>query len=93
MKKKTVEIEVPFDVWAALRERQPALEDPAQALLTPLAVGLFVDGVISLAKAARLAGMSRYEFALFLKQRGIPAYEYTESTYQEDLNFISSLEG
>ena len=54
-----------------------------------MAIGLFVDGAISLAKAADMAGLTRYEFAALLKDRGLTAYEYTEAAYQEDLAFIA----
>jgi predicted HTH domain antitoxin len=55
-----------------------------------MAVDLFATGEISLAKAAHLAGMTRYEFAILLKRQDLPAYEYTEATYQEDLAFVAS---
>ena len=55
-----------------------------------MAVDLFAAGEISLAKAAHLAGLTRYEFAKLLKRQDLPAYEYTEATYQEDLAFIAS---
>jgi len=55
-----------------------------------MAVDLFAAGEISLAKAAHLAGLTRYEFAILLGHQDLPAYEYTEATYQEDLAFIAS---
>ncbi len=79
-----VHICLPADVLAALRERQAGGSDE-ERLMAPLAVGLFVDGIISLAKAASLARMSRYEFAVALKRAGVPAYEYGRQEYQEDL--------
>jgi len=58
---------------------------------TLLAVGLFVEGTISLAKASALADMNRYEFGLLLKWMGLPAYEYTESDFAEDSSFAEAL--
>jgi predicted HTH domain antitoxin len=55
-----------------------------------MAVDLFADGEISLAKAAHLAGLTRYEFAKLLRRQDLPAYEYTEATYHEDLAFVAS---
>ena len=43
-----------------------------ERLNIPLAVGLFAEGTISLAKAARLSGMTRYEFAALLNTKGLP---------------------
>jgi predicted HTH domain antitoxin len=55
-----------------------------------MAVDLCAAGEISLAKAAHLAGLTRYEFAILLKRQDLPAYEHTEATYQEDLAFVAS---
>jgi predicted HTH domain antitoxin len=84
---------LPADVVAAIRAygRQGATDE--ERLRLPLAIGLFAEGAISLAKAARMAGLTRYEFARLLKRRGLPAYEYTETTYQEDLVFAASAQG
>jgi len=51
---------------------------------------LFAERAISLAKAARLAGLTRYEFARLLKKRGLSAYEYTQADYREDLAFVAA---
>lgn len=56
-----------------------------------LAISLFAEGEISLAKASALADMHRYEFALLLKQIGLPAYEYSESDYAEDASFAATV--
>jgi len=86
-----VELHLPSEIMAAIRSRQRLpLGDEDQVRLS-LAVGLYADGTISLAKAAGLAGMSRYEFAMFLKSKGLPAYEYTEQDYQEDKAFLGSI--
>jgi predicted HTH domain antitoxin len=85
-----VELHLPADVAAALRARAPIHLTEEERLKTPLAIGLFVERIVSLAKAASLAGMTRYEFALLLKRLGLPAYEYTQTDYQEDLSFVSS---
>ncbi|MGI6209508.1 MAG: UPF0175 family protein [Anaerolineae bacterium] len=80
-------IRLPADVVAALRERQAGGSDEDPVML-PLAIGLFVEGIVSLARAASLAGMSRYEFAEALKRAGLTAYEYGSEEYQEDLASI-----
>jgi Uncharacterised protein family (UPF0175) len=73
-----VELHVPLDILAALRARQRASRSDEERLKTPLAVGLFAEGTISLAKAARLAGMTRYEFAEVL----LPDAVYEEVVLQ-----------
>jgi predicted HTH domain antitoxin len=86
-----VELHLPSDIMAALRSRQRMPLDDEDRVKLSLAIGLYADGTISLAKAAGLAGMSRYEFAMFLKGRGVAAYEYTEQDYQEDRAFLDSM--
>ena len=86
-----IELHVPTDILAALRARQRASRSDEERLKIPLAVGLFAEGTISLAKAARLAGMTRYEFAALLKTQGLSAYEYTQEEYREDLDFLASV--
>jgi hypothetical protein len=68
-----VELHLPSDIMAALRSRQRMPLDDEDRVKLSLAIGLYADGTISLAKAAGLAGMSRYEFAMFLKSKGVPA--------------------
>jgi predicted HTH domain antitoxin len=85
----TLAIDLPLDLATAIRAQKPADMTDQERIKLALAIGLFVERAISLAKAARLAGMTRYEFALLLRRRGIPAYEYTESDYQEDLAFAT----
>lgn len=80
----SVEVRLPADVLASLRERQVRGSDE-ERLMLPLALGLYIEGVVSMAKAACLAGMSRYEFAMVLKRAGMAAYEYGRQEYQEDL--------
>jgi predicted HTH domain antitoxin len=88
-----LEMRLPADVVAAIRSygKQGATDE--ERLRLPLAIGLFAEGAISLAKAARMAGLTRYEFAKLLKRRGLPAYDYTETMYQEDLAFVTSAQG
>ncbi len=49
------------------------------------AVDLFVRGVVSVERAAELAGLSLYDFILELRRRGIKAYPYSDSEIREEL--------
>ncbi len=81
---------LPADIAAVvLAYRDPGL-NAEDTLKLALAIGLFTEGAISLAKAARLAAMTRYEFAELLKRRGVAAYEYGETAYEQDLKFASA---
>jgi predicted HTH domain antitoxin len=85
-----VQLRLPADVVAAVRGRAQRAVPEEDQLRFPLAIGLFAQRAITLAKAASLASMSRYEFALSLKPIGLGAYEYGETEYKEDLAFVAS---
>jgi predicted HTH domain antitoxin len=91
MSEMTIELSLPADVAAALLSHRRGEIKTEERITSLLAIGLFAEGTITLARAASLARMSRFEFALYLKQIGLPAYEYTQSEYEEDLAFGASI--
>ena len=94
MEEKTVvQFHLPRDIIAAIRAYKSMNLTEEEQIKVPLALGLFVQGSISLAKAAWFAGMTRYEFAFLLKQIGLSAYEYTKTDYREDMDFVASVMG
>ena len=69
----------------------PTIEVPehvseAQARLV-LAIGLFQEELVSVGKAASIAGLSYRAFLDVLRERGIPAFVYDEEMLNEDLAF------
>ncbi|NOX61773.1 MAG: UPF0175 family protein [Chloroflexi bacterium] len=88
----TIELSLPADVAAALWSHVRGEINREERVKSVLAIGLFAEGAISLARAASLARMNRFEFAMHLKRIGLPAYEYTQTEYEEDLAFIASME-
>lgn len=90
-----LELHLPTDIVAAVRTYQGLSGSGAvdeERLRVPLAIGLFAERAISLAKAARLAGLTRREFAMLLKKRGLSAYTYSDREYREDLAFVAALQ-
>ena len=65
----------------------PPHVDEARARLH-VAVGLFQDGDVSVGKAAEIAGLSYRAFLDALRERGIPAFVYTEEMWEQDLAFL-----
>ena len=49
------------------------------------AVDLFLRGVVSVERAAELAGMNLYDFLVELSRRGIQAYPYSDEEIREEL--------
>ena len=87
-----VELELPAAFLYMLPlSRMPARELDRQVRIA-LAVQLFQEGVISLGKAAELAGESRSRFETFLWESGIPVVRYTETEYRQDKEAIELYE-
>ena len=84
-------VSLPPDVAATLRSHTGQDQGIAERLKVSLAIGLFAEHLLSLAKAAAIAGMGRREFAQVLKSVGLPAYDYSDEDLGEDLGFIHSL--
>lgn len=92
MNQKEINMYLPEDVLLeinALHIEGKTLEDK---LKLNLSIGLFVSKDISLGKAAQLAGKSLSEFINILNHLNIPAVEYTEEMYEDDLKFMSNHE-
>ncbi len=82
-----VQLHLPADIVAAVRNQPQAEGADEEPLRVALAIGLFAQQAISLAKAASLAGMSRFDFGVLLRRVGLHACEYTEIEYRQDLEF------
>jgi predicted HTH domain antitoxin len=81
----TIWLEIPDSVARAMR--LPPKEQSRQ-LKTELAVGLYVQGILSFGKACELAEMTKMEFSLLLGKRNIPR-QYDEQDLQDDVNYAS----
>jgi len=79
-------LEIPEDVLTSIKIPKKELE---KELKIDLAVALYQKEAISLGKARKLAGMSKWEFLEELGRRKIPRH-YTEKELEEDLNFAKS---
>ena len=62
----------------------PPHVDEARARLL-LAIALFQEEEVSVGKAAEIAGLSYRDFLDALRERGVPAYVYTEEMWEQDL--------
>jgi len=89
LKVEKFELELPEDVVLCLKKSMTPKIDVPEKLKVTLAIGLFTQGAVTLAKAAQFAGMTRYRFTNLLKDYGIPAYEYTQRVYEQDQEFIA----
>lgn len=61
-----------------------------QGVHITLAIKLFKEGDISLAKAAKLAKMNLAEFSEYVSALGIPVVDFTEEELDEELAYLRS---
>lgn len=79
-------LQIPDEMLHKLKSRSPREIDDQVCLA--LAIDMFMNGDISLGKAAEYAQISLSEMIDQLKERGIPAFVYDENTLREDLEAI-----
>ncbi|NOX63286.1 MAG: UPF0175 family protein [Chloroflexi bacterium] len=86
MKETTVTFEtsIPEDVYSALRARGLGGEKLAEETRRLLALRFFKEHVLSLGQAARLAGMSRWDFIEFLSKNDVPVIDFDEEELAQE---------
>lgn len=87
----TLELNLAEDLYLSLQSAGLSREDLGAHASRDLAVQLYVEGRLSLGKAARLAGMSRQAFWSLLDARGVPVIHYTDEDYQSDVDTVRRL--
>ncbi|MFQ5707225.1 MAG: UPF0175 family protein [bacterium] len=84
----TAKVKLPKEVEACIKSltnNQYSFDD---RIRIAIATGLFVEKEITLAQAAKLAGMSLYEYLVYLRLKGVSAHEYTEAEFEMDKEFV-----
>jgi len=85
---RLLQFSIPADLYDAVDEANGFIGNVQSKLRISLALGMFMFGEISLAKAAELAAMSLTEFMGILEKPHIPAVIYTDDELADDLRFI-----
>lgn len=88
----TKTIEVADEILDLLRASRLKDRPEADQVKAVLAIHLYLEEVISIGKAAQLAGQNRVEFELLLVDMGLPVVRYDLADYQQDLRTIERLE-
>ena len=86
-------IDVPEDILVLLRQPRLGGRAEAEQVRMALAIHLFQQGVISVGRAAELAGEPRATFGLLLGEMGIPPVRYDLEDYQADVEAIQRTRG
>jgi predicted HTH domain antitoxin len=77
-------LEIPAHIRDALRLPPKEVES---RLLRELAVGLYAKDLLSIGKAAELAGMDRWAFGELLGREGVPRH-YSEEDLMDDIAYV-----
>jgi predicted HTH domain antitoxin len=81
---KTKTVEVPEELLDLLQRSRLGRRSGPDQVRTALAIHLFLEGVISVGKAAELAGESRVDFEWQLVEMGLPTVQYDLADYEQD---------
>lgn len=90
MRTEKIVFNVPEDVLASLKVGVKGLEVDMRRFL---ALQYFIDKRLSMGKAAKLAGMNRFDFMDFLVAEGVVLFDYDESAVQEELDGAERIKG
>jgi len=85
---QTVEVELPDELLELLKRSHLGERPLAEQVRFALAIHLLQEGVVSVGKAAAMAGEPRVAFELLLAEMGIPALRYDLSDYRQDLEAL-----
>ncbi len=90
MSQRLISMNLPEDVLYEIDALHPQGQAIEGKLKLNLAIGLFVSKDISLGKASELAEKPLSEFVSILNHLNLPAVEYTDEMYDDDMKFKNS---
>lgn len=85
---RTVKVDIPENLLALLKQSRLGSRPRADQVKVALAIHLFQEGIISVGKAAELAGEARAGFELLLGEMGVPPVRYDEADYEREWQAI-----
>ena len=88
----TQKVEVPEEILALFQASRLATRPVSDQVKAALATHLFLEGLVSIGKAAELAGEPRVEFEWLVSQMGLPVVTYDVSDYEQDMEAFSKAE-
>jgi len=81
---KTKTVEVPEEILELLQRSRLGGRSGPDQVRTALAIHMFLEGIISVGKAAELAGEPRVDFEWQLVEMGLPTVQYDLADYEQD---------
>ncbi len=73
------------EVLVRVRDPSHYVGDVESEVRLAYAIDLFIRGVVSVERAAELAGLSLYDFIIELRRRKITVYPYSDEELREEL--------
>ncbi|MBI3977940.1 MAG: UPF0175 family protein [Chloroflexi bacterium] len=89
---KTRRVGVPGELLDLLKGSRLGRKSATDQVRTALAIHLFLEGVISIGKAAELSGEPRVELEWQLVEMGVPTVRYDLADYEQDLQGLTEAE-
>jgi len=89
---RTRRVEVPDELFERLQHSRLGKRSAAEQVKIALAIHLFLEGLISMGKAAELAVEPRVDFEGLLSEMGLPVSRYDLADYEQDLRAIAEAE-
>ena len=86
-----VETQIPEDIFLTLQARGLFKDVLAERSRQLLAIRFYQDRTLSLGKAARLAGMTLWDFAEFLSTNHVPVIDHTEEELAIEFDAVAQL--
>jgi predicted HTH domain antitoxin len=91
---QTKTVDVPEELLDLLRGSRLGERSAADQVKIVLAIHLFLEGLISVGRAAELAAVPRLEFEALLVEMSLPTVQYDlPDYYDQDLQGIAQAEG
>jgi predicted HTH domain antitoxin len=89
---QTRQVDVPEELLERLQHSRLGSRSAEDQVKISLAIRLYLEGLISIGKAAELSGEPRIDFEWLLSQMGLPVARYDLADYEQDLRAIAEAE-
>lgn len=89
---QTRTVDVPEEILDLLHGSRLGKRSMSDEVNSALAIHLFLEGLVSVGKAAELARLSRIEFEALLIDLGLPTVRYDRADLEQNLQGIAEAE-
>jgi predicted HTH domain antitoxin len=87
---RAVTIPIADEVFFVLKKNEASVQYDMRTLL---AMQYFKDGKLGLGLAAKMAGMTKDEFTVFLGKNDIDIYQYEDDELKEEFDLVDKIVG